>query len=142
MYIAITRQKIGNTYANSEADYVAYLEKENQEKTADFQEHFFDQKNDMISEETVIKEIDGNTAKLKKTKPKFYSIIVNPSQRELKHIQNDGGKLQAYTRVNVTFQLNGCYSRFWLKNEVFLPRASGRVSGMEIGSFEVVSRTL
>ena len=68
MYIAITRQKIGNTYANSVADYVAYLEKENQEKTADFQEHFFDQNNNMISEETVIKEIDGNTAKIKKNR--------------------------------------------------------------------------
>lgn len=98
MYIAITRQKIGNTYANSVADYVGYLEKENQERTADFQEHFFDQNSDQISPEKVIKEIDGNTAKLKKTEPKFYSIIVNPSQRELKHIQNDSEKLRAYTR--------------------------------------------
>ncbi|WP_299317977.1 MobB family relaxase [uncultured Maribacter sp.] len=98
MYVAITRQKAGNTYANSVADYVAYLEKENQELAPEMQEHFFDQYNDRISPEKVIQEIDGNTAKLKKKEPKFYSIIVNPSQRELKHIQNNPEKLRAYTR--------------------------------------------
>lgn len=113
MYIAITRQKIGNTYANSAADYVAYLEKENQEKSADFQEHFFDQNKDQISAETVIKEIDANTAKLKKTEPKFYSIIVNPSQGELKHIQNDSKKLQAYTR-----ELMKEYAKSFYRNDV------------------------
>lgn len=98
MYIAITRQKTGNTYANSVADYVDYLEKENRELGPDMQEHFFNQYTDRISPEKVIKEIDGNTAKLKKSEPKFYSIIVNPSQRELKHIQNDSEKLRTYTR--------------------------------------------
>ena len=113
MYIAITRQKLGNSYANSAADYVAYLEKENQGKAADLQEHFFDQNNDQVAAKVVIKEIDGNTAKLKKTEPKFYSIIVNPSQRELKHMENNPEKLRAYTR-----ELMKEYAKCFNRNEV------------------------
>lgn len=98
MYVAITSQQLGTTYANSVADYVAYLEKENEERGPEDQEHFFDQYFDRINPETVIKEIDGNIAKLKKKEPKFYSIIVSPSQRELKHIQNSSDYLKQYTR--------------------------------------------
>ncbi|WP_299529731.1 MobB family relaxase [Ulvibacterium sp.] len=112
MYIAITRQKTGNTYANSVADYVAYLEKENREMASVMQEHFFDQNTDRVLAETVIKEIDGNTAKLKKKDPKFYSIIINPSQRELKHIKNDPEKLRKYTR-----ELMKEYAKCFYRNE-------------------------
>src|SRR5690606_20947669 len=42
--------------------------------------------------------IDGNTAKLNRKDPKFYSLVVSPSQRELKHIGNDPEKLKQYTR--------------------------------------------
>lgn len=101
MYITITPQKIGKgfeTYNSSVQDYVAYLEKENQEREPETQEHFFDQKEDIVSPESVISEIDGNTAKLKKREPKFYSIVVSPSQRELKHLGNDPEALRRYTR--------------------------------------------
>lgn len=98
MYVAITPQQLGSSYSSSVADYVAYLEKENEERALDSQEHFFNQYNDRIDPETVIKEIDGNTAKLKKKEPKFYSIIVSPSQRELLHIQNSSEYLKQYTR--------------------------------------------
>lgn len=101
MYITITAQKIGRgfeTYNSSVRDYVAYLEKENQDLEPEEQETFFNQNEDAIAPEKVISEIDGNTAKLKKREPKFYSIVVSPSQRELKHIGNDPGALRRYTR--------------------------------------------
>lgn len=101
MYITISPQKIGKgfeTYNNSVQDYVAYLEKENQEREPEAQETFFDQNEDVIAPEKVISEIDGNTAKLKKREPKFYSIVVSPSQRELKHLGNDPEALRRYTR--------------------------------------------
>lgn len=101
MYITITPQKIGKgfeTYQSSVQDYVAYLEKENQEREPEEKETFFDQKENAIAPEKVISEIDGNTAKLKKHEPKFYSIVVSPSQRELKQINNDPEALRKYTR--------------------------------------------
>ncbi|GAA4963980.1 hypothetical protein GCM10023315_10910 [Algibacter aquimarinus] len=43
-------------------------------------EHFFNQYGDEIEAKEMVKEIDGNTAKLKKKEPKFYSITVRPSK--------------------------------------------------------------
>jgi len=98
MYIAITKQHSDATYNSSVTDYINYLEKENEEKHPDLQEHFFDQYNNNVAPEKVIAEIDGNTAKLKKHEPKFYSIVVSPSPKELKHIKNDPDSLIIYTR--------------------------------------------
>ena len=98
MYIAITPQKLDSGYSSSVSDYVAYLEKENETLEPENQEFFFNQTEDRVAPETVISEIDGNTAKLKKTEPKFYSLIVSPSQRELKAIQNQPDALKNYTR--------------------------------------------
>lgn len=98
MYISITRQHMGQTFSQSSADFVMYLEKENEGRQPELQEHFFDQNNDLVSPEKVIKEIDGNTAKLKKKEPKFYSITISPSQRELKAINNDPELLKKYVR--------------------------------------------
>ena len=69
MYISITKQHLDTTFSQSCSDYVAYLEKENEGKLPEHQEHFFDQDNDRIPPEQVIKEIDGNTTKLKKGSP-------------------------------------------------------------------------
>lgn len=98
MYIAISAQQMGETFNSSVTDYVNYLEKENEEKSPELQEHFFDQFNDEISPEKVISEIDSNTAKLHKKDPKFYSIVVSPSAKELKHINNEPALLRKYTR--------------------------------------------
>jgi len=101
MHINITAQKIGKNFENynsSVTDYVNYLEKENEGKHPELQEQFFDQYNDRINPETVISEIDGNTRKLKRKDPKFYSIVVSPSAKELKHINNDPAFLRMYTR--------------------------------------------
>lgn len=98
MYIAISSQKMGGTYTSSVGAYVDYLEKEDVGKLPDLKENFFDQNNDKIPPEKVISEIDGNTAKLRKRDPKFYSIVVSPSQRELKAINNDPHHLRKYVR--------------------------------------------
>jgi len=98
MYIAITRQHLGDNYHGSASDFVMYLEKENEGKALEDQELFFNQTENDIDAQRVIAEIDANTAKLSKRDPKFYSIMVSPSQAELKHIGNDPEKLKQYTR--------------------------------------------
>jgi hypothetical protein len=98
MYITITPQKLGNNYSQSSADFVGYLEKENQGLEQREIEHFFNQYGDEISAEEVIKEIDGNTAKLEKHEPRFYSITVSPSKYELRKLQNNSQDLKTYTR--------------------------------------------
>ncbi|WP_026935007.1 MobB family relaxase [Christiangramia echinicola] len=98
MYITITAQKIGGTFSKSVADFVNYLEKENQSLETEDTEYFFNQYGDKISAEEVIKEIDGNTAKLEKTEPRFYSITVSPSKYELNRLQNSSEDLKKYTR--------------------------------------------
>lgn len=98
MYVTITAQQTGENYAQSSADFVYYLEKENEGKTIEEQEHFFNQYGEEISAEEVVREIDGNTAKLKKNEPKFYSITVNPSYWERKHLKHHSKNLKTYTR--------------------------------------------
>ena len=98
MYISITKQHMDTTFSQSSGDFVDYLEKENRDKVPEQQEHFFDQHNDHVSPKHVLKDIDGNTPKLRKNEPKFYSLTISPSQRELKHIGNDPDKLRQYVR--------------------------------------------
>lgn len=98
MYIAISKQHLGENFKGSVSDFVKYLEKENEGKEPDLQDHFFDQYHDDISTETVISEIDNNTSKLGKNDPKFYSLVVSPSQKELQIINNDPEKLRQYVR--------------------------------------------
>jgi hypothetical protein len=99
MYITITAQKLGGDYSQSSADFVEYLEKENQSLEQENVEHFFNQYGDEINAKEVVKEIDGNTAKLKKKEPKFYSITVSPSQSELRKLQHNSEDLKKYTRA-------------------------------------------
>ncbi len=98
MYITVTKQHMDATFSQSASDFVNYLEKENEGKSVELQEHFFDQYNDRLEPGQVIKEIDANTAKLKKKEPKFYSLTINPSQSELKAINNDPALLRLYVR--------------------------------------------
>ncbi|MFC4218986.1 MobB family relaxase [Flagellimonas marina] len=98
MYIVITRQHLGDNYNGSASDFVNYLEKENEGKAPEDQEFFFNQTENDIDAQRVIAEIDANTSKLSKKDPKFYSIMVSPSQAELKHIGNEPERLKQYTR--------------------------------------------
>lgn len=98
MYIAITRQELGSNYSGSARHFVNYLEKENKGKAKEEQELFFNQTENDIEADRVIAEIDANTSKLSKRDPKFYSIMVSPSQGELEHIGDSPEKLKQYTR--------------------------------------------
>ncbi|MBD0777770.1 mobilization protein [Maribacter sp. ANRC-HE7] len=98
MYITVTAQKLGGDYSRSSADFVEYLEKENQGLEQEHMEHFFNQYEEEIPAHEVVKEIDANTTKLKKKEPKFYSITVNPSKYELRQLQNNTKDLKQYTR--------------------------------------------
>ena len=98
MYITITPQKMGGNFSKSSVDFVGYLEKENQGLEQHEMEHFFNQYGDEISAEEVVEEIDGNTAKLEKHEPRFYSITVSPSKYELRKLQNSSEDLKRYTR--------------------------------------------
>nr|AOE08189.1 mobilization protein [uncultured bacterium] len=89
---------MGGNFSKSSADFVGYLEKENQGLEQQDMEHFFNQYGDEISAEEVIREIDGNTAKLEKHEPRFYSITVSPSKYELQKLQNSSQDLKRYTR--------------------------------------------
>ena len=97
MYIAISKQQQGENFKGSVRDFVNYLDKENEDRGPDQQEHFFDQYNDRINSEEVISEIDNNVSKLRKDEPKFYSIVVSPSKGELRAINNDPEKLRELT---------------------------------------------
>lgn len=99
MYITITAQKLGGDYSQSSADFTEYLEKENQGLEQEDVEHFFNQYGDEIEAKEVVKEIDSNTAKLKKKEPKFYSITVSPSKYELRKLQNNSEDLKKYIRA-------------------------------------------
>lgn len=98
MYITITPQSISGNFSQSVADYVEYLEKENQEIDQDEKEFFFNQYQDNIPAAEVVKEIDSNTSKLKKNEPKFYSIVVSPSKYELARLENTSSDLKYYTK--------------------------------------------
>ena len=98
MYITITPQKLGTNYSQSSADFVGYLEKENEGLKPDDREDFFNHHANAISAEQVVKEIDRNTAKLEKHEPRFYSITVSPSKYELRKLQNSSQDLKTYTR--------------------------------------------
>ena len=97
-------------FGQSVADFVAYLEKENEQMSMEDQEHFFNQFDSVVATDEVVREIDGNTAKLKKNEPKFYSITVNPSAYELKRLQNSSEDLKRYT-IELMKEYAACFNR-------------------------------
>ncbi|MEX0360265.1 MAG: DUF5712 family protein, partial [Allomuricauda sp.] len=56
MYIAITRQQLGDNFRGSVRDFVNYLEKENEGKSPKQQELYFNQEENNIDAERVIAE--------------------------------------------------------------------------------------
>ncbi|SFN89947.1 MobB family relaxase [Salegentibacter flavus] len=98
MYISISPQKLGDHYGSSAKDFISYLEKENSGKSLDQKTYFFNHQEHQITDKEVVKKIDANTAKLGKKIPKYYSVTLNPSQRELRHIKENPEKLKLLTR--------------------------------------------
>lgn len=98
MYINISPQKMGVKYQKSAANFVAYLEKENNETALASCEHFFSQYEDSVSSNEVSTRIDANTSNLHKNHPKFYTITINPSQKELAHLTKHSSNLKDYVR--------------------------------------------
>ena len=97
MYITISPQKSGGNYPVSVADYVQYLEKENEGLPIGKQTFFFNQQENRVPWQQVVEAIDGNTAKLSRKEPRFYAITISPSQAELKALTNPAVDLKAYT---------------------------------------------
>ena len=84
MYITITPQKLTGNFRQSVADFVSYLEKENEELPSEKQEFFFNHNQEYIHPDTVISEIDKNTAKLKKKNQNFIQplLVLQPTSCE------------------------------------------------------------
>lgn len=59
---------------------------------------FFGRNGDFIQPEHVQQAIDNNIKGLRAQEQKFYSLIISPSENELKHIQNNEQLLKDYTR--------------------------------------------
>ncbi|AVR44216.1 mobilization protein [Christiangramia fulva] len=110
MYITISPQKLGDSFSTSVTDFIEYLEKENKDLQPDHQEFFFSKDQERISPKEVVRAIDHNTSKLKSTEPRYYSLTVNPSQRELQHIGNDPEKLKTYVR-SLMKDYASCFNR-------------------------------
>ena len=97
----------GNGQAGSKGGAV-YDNKGSSARLTDYMEHeakkqgqtgqYFSRDADGIGKQEVTGRIDGNVKGLKKEDSKFYSLIVSPSEPELKHIGSDAGKLKQYTR--------------------------------------------
>ncbi|MEA1785441.1 DUF5712 family protein [Arenibacter sp. GZD96] len=94
MYITITAQKLTTGYAQSVADFVAYLEKENEGVPKSEQEHFFNQNRDKVYKNEVVKSIDSNTYKLKQGEPKFHLLLSLVSASKATRLNNSRMRLR------------------------------------------------
>jgi len=94
MYIAISPQKMGNTYTSSVGAYVDYLEKEDIGKRPDLKENFFDQYNNQVSQERYPKSRTGrNQWKCKKAgKKNRKTVRPSTSQTEGKNDSSRNAK--------------------------------------------------
>lgn len=96
MYISVGKgEKTANT--GSCVALVSYLEKEN--KDAQEKIYFFDQARDQVLAEEVTAKIDRNIEKLSKTDAKYFMVTISPSEKELRHIQNNTDELRGYARA-------------------------------------------
>jgi len=100
MVIRVLPASKGGIYSNRGSSHflVNYLEHEAREEKRDNNTIFFDQKREGITAEEVKNRIDTNVQGLQKDKPGFHSLVISPSQDELRHLDNDPEKLKAYTR--------------------------------------------
>lgn len=95
----INPAKDGNkVYDNTEGPHalIAYLKHE--EKEGGNRLYFFDQWRQDIAATEGLAIIDGNVRGLRREQVKFFSIVVSPSEEELRHISNADHQMQKYVR--------------------------------------------
>lgn len=100
MIVRILPASKGGIYSNvgSSGFLVTYLEHEARETGQTDRAIFFDQGREGIGREEVQQRIDENVVGLQKGKPHFHSLVIAPSQDELRHLNDDPNKLIEYTR--------------------------------------------
>ena len=99
MYIKIHNPKDSGGNAGSSGDLVSYLDKENKEKSILDKEYFFSHYQDDFSPYKVQQILDSNKRGLKNNETKFYMITINPSEKELRFLNNDKDSIRSYTRI-------------------------------------------
>ncbi|GAB3277119.1 hypothetical protein GCM10027347_50940 [Larkinella harenae] len=80
------------------ARLVNYFEHEAKEANGKETFYFSDEMH-FLNRDTVVREIDNNVKGLKADDTKFVSLVLCPSEDELKHIKNDLDKLKEFTRT-------------------------------------------
>ncbi len=100
MVIRVLPATKGGIYSNagSSGFLVTYLEHEARETGQADRNIFFDQIREGIDRDEVQTRIDENVEGLQKGKPHFHSLVIAPSQEELRHLDEDPKKLTDYTR--------------------------------------------
>jgi len=98
MYIQVHTPDKSTKNAGSSNSLISYLEKENVGLDIVNEEPFFSHEEDAVSGSKAQLNLDTNHKGLKANDSKFYMITINPSESELKHINNDPDKLKEYTR--------------------------------------------
>ncbi|MBU1821386.1 MAG: hypothetical protein KKG00_07730 [Bacteroidetes bacterium] len=100
MVIRVLPAAKSGIYSNrgSSQALVNYLEHEAKEEKDPQRSIFFNQECEGISSQEVREHIDTNVKGLRKNKPHFHSLVISPSQEELRHLQGDEEKLKSYTR--------------------------------------------
>lgn len=102
MYFKIHKAKEHSTNTGSCSDLVDYLEKENEGKSLIDKEYFFDAHSENYSPFKVKSIIDHNKKGLGAKEEKFYMLSINPSEKELLHLQQQDGDfkqaIRDYTR--------------------------------------------
>lgn len=94
MYINITDTATASNKGSS-GGLVNYLEKENRIENKSEQEYWFNHECKKIEPYEVRNAIDNNVAKLCKTDAKFFLVNISPSQKEIKHLYDNYGKVGA-----------------------------------------------
>jgi hypothetical protein len=96
MIIKIHKTSAISSNTGSSSNLIEYLEKENRDKDILEHEYFFNNHKDSIDAVTAERMLDGNKGRLGKDETKFYMMTVNPSEKEIRHIQGDQDKLKSY----------------------------------------------
>lgn len=94
MYINIT-DKVTADNKGSSGGLVHYLEKENRTCNKEMPECWFNHERKDFEPYEVRRKIDSNKAQLRNDEAKFFLINISPSQKEIKHLMEQYGELEA-----------------------------------------------